>query len=54
MDNPKYEHDDDEQHNSTVNSGNLQLNNYDTETHDVTCKYHIISFYTSLLKIDFN
>lgn len=40
MDNPKYEHDNGSQQNSTINNGNLQLN-YGTGNNDVICKYHI-------------
>jgi len=40
MDNPKYEHDNGSQQNSTVNNCNTQLN-YDTANNDVICKYRI-------------
>lgn len=40
MDNPRYEHDNEKQQNSTVINGNLQLN-YDSVNNDAVCKYRI-------------
>jgi len=39
MDNPRYEHNNGQQQNSTVINGNLQLN-YDSVNNDAVCKYH--------------